>query len=240
VTVRALRHYDRLGLLKPERTGGGYRRNRESDLERLEHIVALKFIGVPLKIRALLDRDAPDLLVALRLQRRALEGKRRMLDSAISAVQEAELAIERSGDPDTSVLKRIIEVMEMQNGSDWMAKYFLPEAQEALEARRGAWTPELQARAERDWAELFEDIRRLLGEDPASPKAQAIVDRWNELLRAFLGGETQLVHGVKALYADGANWPAGFREQMAPFSDQRVWDFYRRAAAARASGAPPA
>ena len=49
VTVRALHHYDRLGLLKPQRTQAGYRVYSEEDLKALEQIVALKFIGLPLK-----------------------------------------------------------------------------------------------------------------------------------------------------------------------------------------------
>ena len=49
VTVRALHHYDRLGLLKPRRTPAGYRAYAARDLEALEQIVALKFIGIPLK-----------------------------------------------------------------------------------------------------------------------------------------------------------------------------------------------
>ena len=49
VTVRTLHHYDRLGLLKPLRTHSGYRCYSEAHLAQLEQIVALKFIGVPLK-----------------------------------------------------------------------------------------------------------------------------------------------------------------------------------------------
>jgi DNA-binding transcriptional MerR regulator len=53
VTPRALHHYDRLGLLKPQRSAAGYRTYTARDLERLEQIIALKFIGLPLKkIRA--------------------------------------------------------------------------------------------------------------------------------------------------------------------------------------------
>jgi DNA-binding transcriptional MerR regulator len=45
-------------------------------LERLALIVALKFLGLPLKqIKSLLDRDALQLPNALRLQRRELEHK---------------------------------------------------------------------------------------------------------------------------------------------------------------------
>jgi hypothetical protein len=49
VTVKALHHYDRLGLLTPRRTEAGYRVYTERDLERLEQIVALKFLGLPLR-----------------------------------------------------------------------------------------------------------------------------------------------------------------------------------------------
>ena len=58
VTVRTLHHYDRLGLLTPPRTHTGYRVYGEKDLETLEQIVALKFIGLPLsKIKTLLRRN---------------------------------------------------------------------------------------------------------------------------------------------------------------------------------------
>jgi DNA-binding transcriptional MerR regulator len=81
VTVRALHHYDSLGLLRPRRTASGYRMYGERELERLEQIVALKFIGIPLKqIKAMLDREAPELAEALRMQRSVLEQKRRLLD----------------------------------------------------------------------------------------------------------------------------------------------------------------
>jgi len=84
VTVRALHHYDRLGLLKPDRTEAGYRLYYLRDLERLEQIVALKFLGIPLKqIRWMFQRGASEMSHSLEMQRRVLEEKRRLLDSAI-------------------------------------------------------------------------------------------------------------------------------------------------------------
>lgn len=112
-------------------------------------------------------------------------------------------------------------------------KYFSEKAQPKLKDRRAEWTPELQARAEQSWSRLFRDIRLSLDEDLASPKAQAFVDRWNELVRSFTGDNPQLVGGVKALYADRPNWPAAFEAKVQPFTDERVWDFFRRAVAAR-------
>src|SRR3954452_16584208 len=46
VTVRTLHHYDRLGLLRAKRSSSGYRLYQADDLERLERIAALKFLGL--------------------------------------------------------------------------------------------------------------------------------------------------------------------------------------------------
>src|SRR5262245_17769968 len=124
VTAKALRHYDRLGLLKHRRSASGYRLYAESDLERLEQIVALKFLGLPLKqIRRLLERRAPPIAEALRGQRAALEEKRQLLDRAITAIQDAERAMAPGTSPDTAILRRLIEAIERQNHLEAMKRY---------------------------------------------------------------------------------------------------------------------
>lgn len=146
VTVRALHHYDRLGLLQPRRTDAGYRLYHARDLERLEQIVALKFLGLPLRrIKVLLEQTALELPDALRIQRRVLEQKRCLLDKAIGAIREAEASIRAGRPADSAVLKRIIEVIEMESNSDWMLQYHTEEARAKIEERRKQWTPELQA-----------------------------------------------------------------------------------------------
>ena len=90
VSVRALHHYDRLGLLTPRRTASGYRLDVDGDATVLEQIVALKFIGVPLRDGKRLLRTAPgDFKKVLAAQRTPLEEKRRRLDLAITAIRQA-------------------------------------------------------------------------------------------------------------------------------------------------------
>src|SRR5450756_136682 len=85
VTVRALHHYDRIGLLKPRRTPAGYRVYSTRDIELLEQIVVLKFIGIPLRKIAVLKRAGPERLAqSLLAQRGTLERKRQLLDQAIT------------------------------------------------------------------------------------------------------------------------------------------------------------
>ena len=85
VTVRTLHHYDRLGLLKPSRhSRAGYRLYIESDVARLEQIIALKFIGFSLsEIRNILSRGSLDLASALRQQREAITEKRQQLGTEL-------------------------------------------------------------------------------------------------------------------------------------------------------------
>src|SRR5262252_8489661 len=91
VTVRALHHYDRLGLLKPkQRTRSGYRLYTNRDFARLEQIVVLKFLGMPLKqIRGLLEAESKMPMV-LQRQQEVLNEKRHQLDKAIRAIGKAQ------------------------------------------------------------------------------------------------------------------------------------------------------
>jgi len=229
VTVRALHHYDRLGLVKPRRSDAGYRLYSARDLERLEQVVALKFLGIPLKqIKAVLERDGKGLGPALRMQRTVLEQKRRMLDQAIYAIRDAEKSIVSGGRPDSALLKKIIEVIEMQDNNSWAAKYYSPEAQEKIAARAKDWNPELQAKVSAEWSQLFRDIEACIDEDPESEKAQALGARWKALGMQFSGGDPEIVAGLRRLYADKANWPEKMKERMAPYSNPKVWEYMNR------------
>lgn len=233
VTVRALHHYDRLGLLKPTRTRAGYRLYSLRDLERLEQIVALKFLGIPLKqIRALFRRGHSEISGALQMQRRALEEKRRLLDTAIGVIQEAEKAAATGQQPDSAILKKIIDVIEMQDNIDWTKKYYSEEAQAKIEERRKLWSPELQERVSREWSELFRDVEAALGEDPTGEKAQALAARWKKLVEGFTGGDLNITAGLRKLYQDRPNWPATMQQRMQPFSNKKVWEFIQKAFAA--------
>jgi DNA-binding transcriptional MerR regulator len=230
VTVRALHHYDRVGILQPRRSSSGYRLYGRRELERLEQIVALKFIGIPLKqIKAVLSHHPSNLADALRLQRLVLEEKRRLLDHAIEAVRTAEQSFEAGGRPNAAILKQIIEVMEMQNDNQWSENYYSPAAQAKIKEQQATWTPELQARAQQDWLDLFRDVEAALNEDPASEKVQALAARWKRLVSAFTGGNPEIAQGLNRMYADRPNWPQSIQERMAPFSHPKVWEFMGRA-----------
>ena len=217
VTVRTLHHYDRAGLLRPNaRTGAGYRLYGAREFARLQQILTLKFIGLPLEeIRQLLERRALDLPETLRLQRAALSEKRRQLDMALRAVEEAERVALGGGEPDWEAFRKIVEVITMQHDTEWMKKYYTEEQLADL-ARRG--TPEVLERGQRAWQELIGEVQAAVAEglDPASEKAQALAARWEGLIEEFTGGDPGIRENLRRLYADQTNWPSTFQK---PYGD---------------------
>ncbi len=230
VSVRALHHYDRLQLLQPQRTDAGYRLYSLRELERLQQIIALKFLGLSLsQIKDLLDRETRNLPDVLQSQRQALEEKRRHVESAIRAIEEAQRTIYPGRQPDAAILKKLIEVMTMQDNKDFMTKYYSEGAQAKMADRRETWTPELQQQMTADWMNLFHDVEAALGEDPAGEKAQALAARWTTLVNRFTGGDPEMNVGLRNAWADREHWPATPQGQTAAFSNRDVWQFIGRA-----------
>ncbi|ASU82422.1 MerR family transcriptional regulator [Nocardiopsis gilva YIM 90087] len=114
VSVRMLRHYDAMGLLRPARTdrATGYRYYDAAQLARLNRLIALKDLGFTLdQVRTVLDGrvSAEELRGMLKLRRAELQA-RIDADAARLAGVEARLhTIEEEGHMPTDdvVLKRI-------------------------------------------------------------------------------------------------------------------------------------
>lgn len=197
VTSRALHHYDRLGLLRPKRSSAGYRLYAERDLETLEEIVALKFIGVPLKeIAAIRRRSRGSFVDVLRAQRDALETKRTTLTRAIAAVAAAETSLRSGSAIDAALFRHIIEVMHMDtNQEETIAKY--SAMLQAKVSHISAMSAEQRATLRQQWSELVEHVKAVLDEDPGGPKAQNLLDRWTSLLQALTGTDAATIveHG---------------------------------------------
>ena len=224
VTVKALHHYDRLGLLTPRRTDAGYRVYTEHDLERLEQIVALKFLGLPLKqIKVVLERTEVELPEALRMQRKAIEEKQALLARAVRAIRAAEESMQAGKPADPATLRKIIEVIDMQNDIETMKKYY---SDEAWERRRRYY----ENGPAPEWVELYRDANALLGSDPASPDAQALADRFLKLAVRAWTGDPDVQTDSPTAWADRANWPAAMKQRLAEYNREEVAAFINRVA----------
>jgi len=240
VTVKALHHYDRLGLLKPARTAAGYRVYSAADLERLEQIVALRFLGIPLKkMGVLLDRGAVPLASTFRRQRDILEDRRRLLDRAIEALADAEQSV-AAGTAPAVILQKVIRVISSQD-IDVMRKYFSDETWAKGREHFDDWPSQ-------EWQALYRDVAAALDADPAGPAAQALADRWLALALAPAGAGMRT--GLHRAWADRDHWPPVLKRKIAEFNIERAvrfinevlwirWDAQREALSHTGTSAPP-
>ncbi|MGW6914829.1 MerR family transcriptional regulator [Kitasatospora sp. NPDC054939] len=114
VSVRMLRHYDAIGLLRPDRVDpfNGYRLYEAAQLARLNRIVALKDLGFTLQqVQAVLDErvDAAELRGMLRLRRAELAAAMAADAQRLERVEARLRTIESEGRMSTSevVVKRV-------------------------------------------------------------------------------------------------------------------------------------
>ena len=209
VTVKALHHYDRIGLLKPQRSSSGARVYSLNDLERLEQIAALKFLGISLsEIKNLLGSyKTLTLLESLDFQLEALRQKRKLIDRAIGAIELATKSIRSGHGTDASILRKILEIIDMQAQENFMRKYYAEQAW-LDKVKLTTETPsKVREERSRSWKQLFAEVEAALDVDPGSETAQALTQRWLLLADAAVGSNDGIKDGGIRAWRDHENWP---------------------------------
>ncbi len=225
ITVRALHHYDRLGLLRPRRSAAGHRLYREADLETLQLIRILKYVGFSLRrINVLLAPNATRLAEALRSQRQALQKKRADLDQALGAIEDLQRTLDADGDIGSGVRRKIIDTI----------------APVTAEAKRNRHQYVLAAKIDdvkgkiarvRDFAALCSEIERAAGDNPASPRAQALADRWVDLSggRGLGSFDPQVLSVARQMFAQAFAEAPELRQLLPRLTNPVVLEFVQKA-----------
>jgi DNA-binding transcriptional MerR regulator len=226
LTVRTLHHYDEIGLLRPSlHTGSGHRLYTAADVARLQQVLSLRQVGFSLEeVRDCLERPgfAPVEVIRLHLARlrEQIELERRLcerLEALAIHFQEAE-------EVSAEEFIRTIEVMTM------MEKLYTPEQIKQFEQVGNLVGPEEIRAVEEAWLALIAEVRANRDLDPASPQAQALAQRWDELTeRTMRGYEAfpELKQAIEDNYKQGKFEGHGLAPQLADFA------FIERVKAAR-------
>jgi DNA-binding transcriptional MerR regulator len=196
VTVRALHHYDELGLLTPsERSQGGHRLYAAADVQRLYRLLALRGLGLPLEeIGPLLEREGAVAetvrrhLARVEHQMDTLGGLRSKLTRLLDALD--------GGDESSAQFLEALEAMSM------FEKYYTPEQLEQLAERKAELGDDAITAGEDAWRALFAELRehRLNGTDPADPAVQELSRRAGELVKMFTGGDPAIEASLQRMY----------------------------------------
>ena len=175
VSVRALHHYDQLGLLKPaEVTEAGYRLYDEDSLTRLQSILLFRELQFPLKdIGAILDSPTFDRNKALDQQIRLLELQKEHLDNLIDLARGMKLVGVKCMTDFTAFDTKKIDDYAREAKASWGTT---PEWKEYEQKSKGR-TKEQTAAISEGMMDIFRAFGAIRDTDPASAEAQALVSR---------------------------------------------------------------
>lgn len=89
VSVRMLHHYDKIGLLSPQKSENGYRYYTEEDMACLQTILFYKYLGFPLKkIKSLIAKDNTEILIHLKRQLNLMQKEKEKLLTLMETLQK--------------------------------------------------------------------------------------------------------------------------------------------------------
>lgn len=118
VTLRTIRYYDKMNLLKPSmHTEAGARLYSDQDFAKLQQILLFKYLGFSLEeIRemTLASADPHFLNESLKIQKRLLQERQEELQSMILAVDRTSEALEQKHEIDWEQMMNLIHLTDME------------------------------------------------------------------------------------------------------------------------------
>jgi DNA-binding transcriptional MerR regulator len=229
LTVRTLHHYDEIGLLKPSlHTEAGHRLYTAGDIARLQQVLSLRQLGFSLEeARDCLDRPGFSPLEVIRLHVARLRQQIELQQGLCARLEAIAALCQTAGEVSADEFLRTIEVMTM------IEKLYTPEQlQQFGEVAKQVAPEEIQA-VQDGWAALLPEIQANRDLDPASPQAQALAQRWDELLERTM----RPLQAFPALgQAIGDNYQQGRFEGFPGAPQAADFAFIARVKAARQAG----
>ncbi len=183
LTVRALHHYEKLGLLQPSgRTEAGYRLYSAADVQTLHRILAYRQMGLALKeIAPLLGPKAPPLAEVVAQQRAALELQLARQQKILKMLQRVEKRLELGGG---ELADELLKAMSM---AQVVERYFSAEEIERMREMQSLLGPEGLREMKVKIGELLAEWRAAAasGVKPGAPATIALARRWIALGEDF-------------------------------------------------------
>ncbi|USO02114.1 MAG: MerR family transcriptional regulator [Alphaproteobacteria bacterium] len=185
ITIRTLQYYDKINLLKPsKRLSNNYRVYSETDLAKLQQILALKFLGFNLtQIKLFLSGDEA-LLALLKIHNDFLSEKIKQLKEAKNILAAV---IQESPDQiDTQSILKLIGVYKTMKDleNSWADKIFTKEQLKKFAEMQKPNEKESEQYG-KDWETLIAEVVDRIHEDPYGKIGQTYAKKWMDLVGVY-------------------------------------------------------
>ena len=230
LTVRALHHYEAVGLVSPSRSDAGHRRYGAREIERLQQITSLRALGLTLdQIRDALDAPAFDPADTVARQRAALGAEAARLGALADRLDGLERLLRQRAATGAPIAPDTF--LSLTHAMTDVERHYTPEQLQQLADRREALGDDAIRDVEAEWPRLFEAVGAEMdaGTNPAAPQVQRLVDRWDELVEMFTGGAP----GIRQSLGNAVGANRDGMSQMMGLAPDRMRDLFTYAQKAR-------
>jgi DNA-binding transcriptional MerR regulator len=216
VTTKALKVYEREGLVVPYRAQSGWRLYGPTQLARLHQIIVLRDLGLPLRSIKKLMESRSRLREVLRLQRESLESRQTKISRAIELIKTAEGRLDEGLDlslDDLATLTKETVVQHPIGMEDFQNRFAARiserdptgEASRAIEqAKKEVETADPFARSE--MKAILAEVRRLKDTaDIHSEPAKQMVQRLRSLCGSLCGSAALPLRAHKDVIGNAFN-----------------------------------
>ena len=207
LSVRALHHYEEVGVLVPSGRSGtrGDRLYSEADVLRLQQIASMRSLGFSLgQIRKFLDREgfSPSRVIWLHIARlrERIELEKKLCER-LEAVAERLDADEESA-TEMSAEGFVETVMEVTRMSEMAERYYTPEQRERIERHRRELGEDRIREVAAEWPSLLEQVRAEMGvgTDPSEEQVQRLARRWTDLVGEMSAGDEDILRSMSDMW----------------------------------------
>lgn len=203
ISVRALHHYESIGLLIPTgRTGTGYRLYSLPDIKKLQHIILLRRYQFSLDIvkEILNSNNAPKLIDTIATQIQDIEKSINKQSSILNQLKKLQQAL-ATNQSVNGVLFQTIEELSMHE------KYYTEQQLIDLENQETQLGTEKISSIQQRWPELISEVKQAMasGIPTDSKQVIALAQEWKQLINVFTGGDKQVFNSLSNMYQSEEN-----------------------------------
>ena len=231
LTIRTLHHYDEIGLLSPSgRSQSGYRLYADADVRRLERIVLLRGLGMPLEsIASAMQGDSHALIELLERHSESIDAELERMRHVRARLTES-IAQLRNHQPRSSD-----DALALIEAAAAFERYFTDEQRQALRTRAESLGRQRIDAASVQWARLIADVRRDMdaGTSPEDQRVVALAREWQSLLDEFTNGRFDIACSAGRMMRSE---PAAQRRMSGMGLTSQVMDYVAQAMAFVGSG----
>lgn len=227
VSRRTLQYYDEENILTPHhKSEAGYRFYSKENLQVIQKISVLKYIGFNLKqIKSVLENNQLNWLDSLRLHAKVIQDNIVKLNQGLVLIKESINLYSKHNQIEWQSVAKMLEVFKMTHDTiikEWSLRNFTDS-----EINFFAEMNFQQSRVDNEelWIKLFAEAKALMNKDPASSEVQSLAQKWMDSANGQYTNNPELGMKMWELMKTGdipAGLIPGYEQEIVLFMNQAI------------------